>query len=109
MRQTLKTFPPDVAGTPQSPCRAMAPSPSLGSTVDEHLPPPLSMGGWRSTRGGSRWFCVVLGMTIGRHRRPGSSLQTPGQIILAGESHGCMIFDKSKTGARLAKFGALKL
>lgn len=51
----------------------------------------------------------LWGMSMKRRGPTGPSLQTPGEIILAGVSHGCKIFDRSKTGARLAEFGDLKL
>ena len=36
-------------------------------------------------------------------------LQEPGRIVIAGTPHICTVYDKSKTGARLMKFGNLEL
>jgi len=37
------------------------------------------------------------------------ALDRPGRILIDGVSHKCMIYDKSKSGARLIRFGDLKL
>ena len=36
-------------------------------------------------------------------------LKVPGYIILNGATHPCTIYDKSKTGARLIRFGNIPL
>lgn len=36
-------------------------------------------------------------------------LKVPGQIVINGTAHPCTIYDKSKTGARLIRFGNIPL
>jgi hypothetical protein len=44
-----------------------------------------------------------------RRKSPRTISRAPGRIVVDGVAHPCIIHDRSTTGARLTKFGDLKL